>query len=83
MEFYIFKNIYYDVFIYDILEKSNKKQKKVKKNESNVRAKSNDIFETTIISLFCFVFWVLKKKHTPDLRRIEETPLFFWSFVFI
>lgn len=49
MEFYIFKNIYYDVFIYDILEKSNKKQKKVKKNESNVRAKSNDIFETTII----------------------------------
>lgn len=49
MEFYIFKNIYYDVFIYDILEKSNKKQKKVKKNESNVRAKSNDIFETTIM----------------------------------
>lgn len=52
MEFYIFKNIYYDVFIYDILEKSNKKQKKVKKNESNVRAKSNDIFETTIICLY-------------------------------
>lgn len=52
MEFYIFKNIYYDVFIYDILEKSNKKQKKVKKNESNVRAKSNDIFETTIIHHF-------------------------------
>lgn len=51
MEFYIFKNIYYDVFIYDILEKSNKKQKKVKKNESNVRAKSNDIFETTIMHM--------------------------------
>lgn len=51
MEFYIFKNIYYDVFIYDILEKSNKKQKKVKKNESNVRAKSNDIFETTIMNV--------------------------------
>lgn len=66
MEFYIFKNIYYDVFIYDILEKSNKKQKKVKKNESNVRAKSNDIFETTIIyiqlyslfylSLVCYMY---------------------------
>lgn len=55
MEFYIFKNIYYDVFIYDILEKSNKKQKKVKKNESNVRAKSNDIFETTIIYIFHFL----------------------------